>query len=283
MRATAESPTAQLDRLAAEVKTSAKYRYVCDDLVRSLGAQELGKRDYRDAVKAVKNKLHQVGGAYLDHAPPYATWLMELQAAQANGPEALRAVCSRMMGLHASTRERLPILQPFYADILGALPPIHSVLDVACGFNPLAIPWMPLAPQATYTAIDIYADLMDFLAKAIDLCGPHPVTLARSVLNDFPEMEPCDLALLLKAIPCLEQVDRTAGARLLDQIQARYLLISFPVHSLGGRSKGMASSYESHFSELVKGKPWSIRKFVFATELAFLVTKRNQNLPENCL
>jgi 16S rRNA (guanine(1405)-N(7))-methyltransferase len=275
MQTPADSSIAQLDRLAAEVKASAKYRNVCDDLLRSLGTQELGKRNYRDAVKAVKNKLHQVGGAYLDHSPHYATWLKELQTARTDGPAALRAVCSRMMGLHASTRERLPILQPFYADILGALPPIHSVLDVACGFNPLAIPWMPLAPQATYTAIDIYTDLMDFLAKAIDLCGLQPVTVAHSVLNDFPELEPCDLALLLKAIPCLEQIDKTAGARLLDQIQTRYLLVSFPVHSLGGRSIGMASYYELHFSELVKGKPWSIQKFVFDTELAFLVTKQN--------
>jgi len=272
-----------LDQLQAEVKASAKYRYVCTDLVRHLGAQELRKRDYREAVKAVKNKLHQVGGAYLDHSPNYATWLSDLQTAQRNSPEAFRAVCRRMMSLHASTRERLPILEPFYAEILGTLSPIHSVLDVACGFNPLAIPWMPLAPQATYTAIDIYEDLMDFLAQTIALCGLQPVTIAHSVLNDFPELEPCDLALVLKAIPCLEQVDRVAGTHLLEQIHARHLLVSFPVHSLGGRSKGMATHYEAHFTELVKEKGWSVRKFSFDTELAFLVTKQKQNQPENCL
>jgi 16S rRNA (guanine(1405)-N(7))-methyltransferase len=273
-QASQDSASAPLDHLVAEVKASAKYRYVCADLVHSLVAQELGKRDEREIVKAVKNKLHQVGGAYLDHSPNYATWLHDLQAAQSDSPETFRAICSRMMRLHASTRERLPILGPFYAEILGTLPPIRSVVDVACGFNPLAIPWMPLAPQATYTAIDIYEDLMDFLAQAIALCGLRPVTIAHSVLNDFPTLEPCDLALVLKAIPCLEQVDKTAGAHLLEQIQARHLLVSFPVHSLGGRSKGMASNYEAHFTELVKEKAWSVQKFSFDTELAFLVTKQ---------
>ena len=270
-----ERDAGDLERLVSEIKASAKYRRVCDDLIRDLGAQELGKRNYRDAVKAVKNKLHQVGGAYLDHTPRYAAWLRELQGAQQGGTEALRAACSRMMSQHASTRERLPILNRFYAEILSSQPPIRSVLDVACGFNPLAIPWMPLAPQATYIAIDIYEDLMDFLGEAIALCGYNPVTMAHSVLDNFPAVQPCDLALVLKALPCLEQVDKTVSVRLLEHIPAKHMLISFPIHSLGGRSKGMLVNYEAHFADLIAGKPWSVQRFSFATELAFLVTKRN--------
>jgi 16S rRNA (guanine(1405)-N(7))-methyltransferase len=268
------APDESLQQLVGEVKASSKYRHVCADLVRALGAQELNKRDYRDAVKAVKNKLHQVGGAYLDHTPNYAVWLKDLQEARLIGSEALRAVCRRMMSLHASTRERLPILAPFYAEILGTLPPIHSIVDVACGFNPLAIPWMPLAPGATYHAIDIYEDMMTFLEQAINLCGLHPVTLARSVLHNYPQIPPCDLALVLKAIPCLEQVDKAVGGQLLEQIQAQYLLVSFPVHSLGGRSKGMSANYEAHFAELINEKDWSVQTYRYDTELAFLVTKQ---------
>jgi 16S rRNA (guanine(1405)-N(7))-methyltransferase len=265
-----------LDRLVNEIGASAKYRHVCEDLVRSLGTQEMNKRtdNEREMVKAVKNKLHQIGGAYLDHTPNYAAWLNDLQAAQPSNTETFQAICRRMMQLHASTRERLPILDSFYAEVFAALPPIHSVLDVACGFNPLAIPWMPLAPQATYTAIDIYDDLMAFLGQSITLCGLKPQTIAHSVLSDFPTLAPCDLALVLKAVPCLEQVDKTAGARLLEQIQARYMLVSFPIHSLGGKSKGMATNYEAHFNALVGDKPWAVQKFRYYTELAFLVTKQ---------
>ena len=265
-----------LDRLVNEIKASAKYRHVCEDLVRNLGAQEMHKRpdNEREMVKAVKNKLHQIGGAYLDHTPNYAAWLNDLQAALPSHTEAFRATCRRMMQLHASTRERLPILESFYAEVFAALPPIHSVLDVACGFNPLALPWMPLAPQASYTAIDIYEDLMTFLEQSITLCGMKPQTIAHSVLSDFPALPPCDLALVLKAVPCLEQVDKAAGTRLLEQIKARYMLVSFPIHSLGGKSKGMATNYETHFNALVGDKPWAVQKFRFDTELAFLVTKQ---------
>jgi hypothetical protein len=35
----------------------------------------------------------------------------------------------------------------------------------------------------------------------------------------------------------------------------------------------MAHNYEQRFWELMAGKPWSVQRFEFATELAFLVSK----------
>ena len=34
------------------------------------------------------------------------------------------------------------------------------ILDLACGLNPLAAAWMPLAPGATYHAVDVYQDMV---------------------------------------------------------------------------------------------------------------------------
>ena len=82
-----------------------------------------------------------------------------------------------------------------------------------------------------------------------------------------------DLALVLKSIPCLEQIDKSAGARLLDAIDADHVLVSFPVHSLGGRDKGMPTNYEARFHELVADNDWAIKRFEFAAELAFLISK----------
>jgi len=265
----------KLEDLVTEIHTSAKYRHVAPDFIRSIGAQELDKRrDYKDAVKSTKNKLHQVGGAYLDHTPLYDSWLSDMRTAyESGGLRELRPFCERLMSLHASTRERLPILEEFYETVFDALPPIHSVLDLACGFNPLAIPWMKLTPGAAYYAVDIYGDMMRFLQDFITLCGNAGHTQTRSVANRADIEHKVDLAFVLKAIPCLEQVDKLAGARLLETLNADYVLISFPIHSLGGRSKGMPATYENHFKGLLAGKPWTYQRFEFATELAFLVTR----------
>jgi 16S rRNA (guanine(1405)-N(7))-methyltransferase len=82
-----------------------------------------------------------------------------------------------------------------------------------------------------------------------------------------------DLALVLKTIPCLEQVDKTAGQQILENLPARYLLVSFPGRSLGGRAKGMIENYEAHFRNLIKGKDWKLQRFEFQSELAFLIDK----------
>lgn len=264
----------QLESLVQDVLASAKYRDISPELVRSVGAQELTKRNsLKEALKATRSKLHQIGGAYFDGREHYPAWTAELERAAnvANRAE-LQQACQTIMRAHASTRERLPILDQFYSTILADLTPIGSVLDLACGLNPLAIPWMPLAEGADYYACDIYHHMMDFLSYSMSLTHVRGHTLACDILQTDLAMR-VDVAFLLKTIPCLEQLEKQAGPRLLRAINARHLVVSFPVHSLGGRSKGMAMNYENHFRELIGDEPWEARRFEFASELVFVVRK----------
>jgi 16S rRNA (guanine(1405)-N(7))-methyltransferase len=279
----------QIEQVVVEVLGSAKYRAVSPELVRDLAAREVGAgRSRKEAVKAVKNRLHQVAGAYFDARPDYQRWLGELEVAASDhtpggegapgpsssggGLSSFRAACREVMARHASTRERLPILARFYAETLAGLPPIRSVLDVACGLNPLALPWMPLAPGASYHACDLYADLAEFLERFLALAGIVGGAGVCDLVRGAPK-QPADLALALKLLPVLEQVDRAAPLRLLRELDAPYLLVSFPTRSLGGRGKGMAENYERRFRELVAGEGWEVTAFVFPGELAFLVRK----------
>jgi len=255
----------QLEKLVELVQESRKYRHVSPALVRAVGARELALRPrLKEAVKATKNKLHQVGGAYFETAVDYDRALTDLETA-ASLSDTLRQIMAR----HSSTRERLPILDQFYATILADLPPIHSLHDLACGLNPLARPWLPLPDTAVYHASDIYADMVHFLNQTMTLLGWPGQVSVRDLLTD-PPTEPVDLALLLKAVPCLDQLDRETVPRLLDSLPAKYWLISFPVHSLGGRSKGMVETYERRYMELMNGRNWTYQRFQFETELAFL-------------
>lgn len=265
---------AALDKLIDETLSSAKYKDICPDLVRAIGVQELSRRrTFKEAVKSTRNKLHQVSGAYLPGRQQYTHWYADLRQVPQQGEQAaIRDRCRYIMQNHASTRERLPILDTFYTTLLADLAPIHSMLDIACGLNPLAIPWMPLAQNATYYAYDIHQPLIDFLQQSMVLLGVEGYACTRDVLQDCPTHE-VDVALLLKAIPCLEQVDKLASKRLLQQIRARVLLVSFPVHSLGGRSKGMSAYYTAHFQEMVRETDWQVHSYEFATELVFVVKK----------
>lgn len=176
------------------------------------------------------------------------------------------------MEVHTSTAERLPILGEFFKTTLAPIAPVSSILDLACGLNPLAIPWMPLSNEFKYLACDIYCDMMGFIQSFFYhflICGK---AFPADIIDAGPT-QTSQVAFLLKALPCLEQLDKAIGAHLLENIQADHILISFPVRSLGGHHKGMPNFYRNHFFELVAGKNWKIHEFSFDTELAFLVTK----------
>jgi len=259
-----------LATLVVAVSDSPKYRAVTADLVRTLGAQELAKgRTLKDAIKATKNKLHQVAGAYQIGRVEDGAWIARASMRAAAGDD-LRPLCRELMGRHASTRERLPVLEDFYTTVLGGLPPIHSLLDLACGLNPLALPWMPVTCETEYLACDIYQDQIALLNRWFALVGQPGAAFTCDLLSGAP-VRRVDVALLLKTIPCLEQVDRDAGRRLLASIEAPVVIVSYPVHSLGGRQRGMAATYAAQFAALVEGQSWRIERFDFTTELVFRI------------
>src|SRR3954469_10675527 len=144
--------------LIQAVQASQKYAAISEAMIRSIGLRELAaRRNLKEAIKATKNKLHQVAGAYLDARLPYDEWLALLSAAAADDrrqtnderrmtndqalsssvlstqSSALAQACREIMRHHASTRERLPILERFYATTLESLAPVRSVVDLACG------------------------------------------------------------------------------------------------------------------------------------------------------
>jgi 16S rRNA (guanine(1405)-N(7))-methyltransferase len=256
-----------LEKLVQAVQESAKYRHVSADLIRRLGGRELSRRrNLKEVIKETKNTLHQVAGAYLDSTPRYAEGIARMEASRDLD------TLTWMMGQHASTRERLPYLAEFYSTIFAALPPVHSILDIACGLNPLALPWMNLPPDLRYDAYDLYSDMMDFL-NAFFRYNPWSARahLCDAVAN--PPAQEADLALILKFLPVLEQTERGVTLDWLRRLQARYLLVTFPTRSLGGRGKGMTENYESRFRILLQQTDWAVERFLFPNELAFLVHK----------
>ena len=261
------------------LRTSSKYVHVSKDLLQRIAAEELAKRrNTKAAIKAAKNKLHQIGGAYQGDMR-YAKWLATLSTAPhpLTPSSPLRAILAH----HASTRERLPLLDTFYQRIFALLPtPITAVLDVACGLNPLTLPWMPLSKDVRYLACDIYGDMMDFLNQCFAELGyVNAQAEVCDVISTLPQRlsvsTPVDVAFVLKTIPCLEQVNKTIGPRLLDILNAKHIVVSFPAQSLGGRNKNMATNYAAHFAELMADRPWphSVQRLDFVTELVFVVTR----------
>jgi 16S rRNA (guanine(1405)-N(7))-methyltransferase len=244
--------------VVAEVMESRKYRVVDPGLIEAIVAEQMRRGGAaRDVVKRSKRKLHQVFGAYLDRPMPFAEWLAALRAEPDAAARA--ALCRRFMMFHASTRERVAHLEAVYAAALGDLPMPVRVLDLGCGLNPLGRPFMPLAAETVLDFCDVHRPLIDFLGDALAILGLPGAGCVCNLLDGAPPRA-ADVALLLKVLPCLEQLDETIAPRLIAGVRADVIVVSFPVASLGGRRKGMADHYAAHFERMAQPLPMRVER-----------------------
>jgi 16S rRNA (guanine(1405)-N(7))-methyltransferase len=272
-------PDAAGDRLRAveaAVAKSRRYAGIAPATVRRIGGKALlaTQGDVSAAVKRTKRGLHEIYGAYLPaSAPNYEAMLRPLRTAVAAGDEpatltALRAA----MAVHASTRERLPHLGEFYRQVLRRVGQPATIRDLACGFNPLAVPWMGLAAPVTYLASDIDTRQVAFVGEVLTALGvAHRAEVVD--LLDQPVSEPAELTLLLKTVPCLERQRVGAGWGLLDAVNSPSVVLTFPTRSLGRRSKGMFQTYSAAFDSYVDGRGWAVEQVELPNELIYLVRK----------
>ena len=268
-------PQARLDleALIAEVTKGPKYALIDPHLVRQIAEEEATRQPKMAlAVKSTRTRLHQLVGAYYDKPFTYAQLNELLKAIPDNSLESLKTFALQAMPLHASTAERLQFIDAFYKESLQKLDPINSVLDLGCGLNPLAIPFLPLAAGFTYEATDVLIPMLDFLNAYFVKIGVQGWTSLLDLSTQIPSQE-VDLAILLKLIPLLDQIDKSIAPRLLQELKAKAILVSFPLKSLGGRGKGMLATYHKRFEELSAGLNAEIDEYRFPNELVYLIRK----------
>jgi 16S rRNA (guanine(1405)-N(7))-methyltransferase len=262
------------DQIFEEIISGPKYRNLMPAFIRRVCEQECAKgRSHKDTVKAVRGKLHQAGAAYQEKGIPYNLLKSGLEILnQSSSLDEWKTFGLSAMQHHASTSERLSILEHFFQESLAEIAPVHSILDLACGLNPLAFPFMPLAKDASYLAGDIYLDMMEFLNQVFQKTPLKGQAIPLDLAAEIP-YQPVQVAFLLKTLPCMEQQVKDYGRRLLNELKAEHLLVSFPIYSLGGRSKGMSEHYDQYMKSITGEQGWHIRRYVFSAELAYLISK----------
>jgi 16S rRNA (guanine(1405)-N(7))-methyltransferase len=266
--------TEKLDALVAKLAGAKKYRAigVSEDTVRDILITELERQpNEKAAIQSAKRKLHEVMALYLGD-PDYEQALHDLEAAFASGEtDAIKATCAEIMAVHDSTRERLPLLDTFYARIFAITGTPDVVLDIACALNPLAIPWMGLPENTRYYAYDIHQQRVDFLNAYFALQGMAGGAFNRDILVQYPE-ESGDMAFLLKEIHRMEKRRKGIVLPLLDALDVRWIVLSSPTKSRTGR-RTMKDTYQRQVHGILADRTWPITEIEFENELVYCVDK----------
>jgi 16S rRNA (guanine(1405)-N(7))-methyltransferase len=264
-----------LGAVVSAVASSKKYRALCEDTIRRVAEHELAAEpdgSLKAAIKATRRRLHQVYGAFGQRFDGEAFYC-RLETAYESGSEAeIQTACRQVLELHQSTRERLQAIDRFYPAIWAVTGKPRTILDLGCGLNPLALPWMDLEQGARIVALDIDRERVDWLNRYLALAGREPLARCQDVLA-HPPGDAADVALLLKMGPTLERQEPGSTGRLIEVLQAPYVVVSFAVKSLGGREKGMAENYQRQFVKLAASRGWPATEVRFQSELVFIVLR----------
>jgi len=262
-----------VDAVVTAVKQSRKYRDTSEETIRQLAAEAVQEyKKAKPAEKAVRRRLHSIMAPYLGDPDYSAAGGLLSDVFAAGDPVAIRAACRDLMHTHLSTRERLPILDSFYRGIFAVTGAPRRLLDIACGLNPLAFPWMDLPVAGTeFIAYDIHEPRVDFLNHYFTLQGLPPLAFVKDVAVQAP-VESGDVALFLKEMPRFERNYPGHGRRLLEAIATRWLVVSFPTISTHG-GRNLTNRYRDFFHQMIDGSGWPVTELLFESELVFCADK----------
>lgn len=262
--------TEYFNRIYNEVISSKKYKNITEDLIKRLIEREINKPyTQKELVKSVKRKLHQVGNAFKTNIS-YQYFIEKLN--NANNEDEIRNMCFEIMDYQSSTKERKVIINNFYDTIFVDIDKINSIMDLGCGLNPISIMWVNNYKDIDYYAFDIYSDMMDFLSFYFRTVNINGRCYTWDIISNIPDNN-VDAVFLFKILPCIEQLEKGFSIKLLEQLNSKYMFISFPTKTIGGKNKDMANYYTKWFFNLISDKDWKTDSFNFINEIVFRVIK----------
>ena len=247
---------------------SKKYGGIEPAAVERIFLEEVGRhKSLKEASKRTKARLHQLSFAFMS-------------------PELLRLAHGHLeryllgdegalfeaLKLHASTSERLFALDALWDTIAQSAGGIGKILDLACGLNPLYL------GHRGHSAIglDISLGQVALVNEWATRCG-WDIEAHGADLSQGMTLPTCDVALMMKLLPVLEQQRKGAGMALLSRVQARRKLVTFPTRTLGGRTVGMEAQYTRWFEENLPPTEQILDRFVVANELCYVTMGRGDD------
>lgn len=260
------------EKFTNQILQSRKYRdlHLPSETIQDLIEQEsLRYPDSKSMQESVRQKLHQLTAFYLGD-PDYEKALEELESLTEQVD--LNAFASRMLMTHTSTRERLPYLQAFYQMLFQTVGTPRSILDLACGLNPFALPMMGLDKNVTYCAYDIHLPRVNLLnAFFLKIDFPQAHAEQRDILV-APPTQKVDVAFFFKEAHRMEQRRKGSNRLLWEALQVNTLLVSLPCRDIG-KTHDLRERMRSLVREALQGKPWPVEEITFEDEIVFYIHK----------
>lgn len=254
-------------RIVESILSSGKYSNVHEGTITRVArqmAERFGKE--KEIEKNVRKKLHQMYGAYFGDG---VKGLGEKGWSDERVQFILRS--------HVSTSERMGFYQEFYDRIfaeLGSPEKKFRIYDAACGYNPFSAEIFRERIEF-YRCSDIDVTLNSALNGFFGAKGLENFKSEnRDLLSEPFDSSEYDAVFLFKTLSCIERQEKGSARKILDQsLDARAVVVSFPLKSIGGKEKGMEENYTKFLEDITQGRDIFSKVINFPNEIVFIMGK----------
>lgn len=231
--------------------------------------------DFKELKRIVREELRKVYGVFDKDEKNSRKGLLQQLAKESTNEE----IITKILEMHQSSVERIHEYKIVYRKIKEFIGEPRSVLDLGCGSNPYS--YLLFSKNADYLAVDLPSDDLKDIKKFFSIVGLEGRTLGLDLAKGYEKLrkEKVDVALLFKVLDSLEEVKRHISHKVLDAIDATWVVVSFPTMSLGGK-KHIKKERRAWFEKLLLHKGWYYETFSISNEIFYVILKKPNRLAE---
>ncbi len=254
------------EKALTDILSSKKYADICPDTVRNAFLEQTKRHSkIKDADKAARAHLHAITGAFISPDE-----LKDAKKAVREWMDGDEDAFFRAIKSHSSTRERADIAEGLFTRAFSACEKIETILDLACGINPIFLGKMG---YTNVLGLDIHAGCAALINECAEFFGWKTRARTQDLILNPPEEE-TDITLMMKLLSVLETQKAGAAKALLENIKSRYMLVTFPTQTLGGKKIGMEKHYTAWFEERIPETLRVIDRFTMGNELVYTLERK---------
>ncbi|GEM_PF-3920627 len=224
-------------------------------------------------VKAVRETVRLVYGLYQTPDIGRIGHLLDkLERELKDKPiERTKETHDHILRLNRSTAERLPFYSKFFEDIFAVTGRPTSILDLACGLNPMAWPYHQLR-DVQYTACELNGPDVRHLQHYLNIVRPSTGITGKAVKLDLTKDAvstfSADACFILKA---LDLLDPKITERIITTLRCRWIVASFPTKTITERT--MRFKRRAGFQKMLRRLGIRYQTLTYGNELVYIIGK----------
>ncbi len=187
------------------------------------------------------------------------------------------SLMNELLKLHVSTRERLPYYKKFFAELFQIVGPAPHILDLGCGYNPMALPFMQPAPK-TYHAIELYYEDVALIKKYFNYLNARgwqtrhftaeTIDLEKKQERGTLFKKQYDLVLALKLFDLLK---KKTVEDLVKNLRTAWLVASFPTTTIAGTRMNVPR--RGWFQKMLRRLGYAYTARTYENEMVYFIKK----------